>query len=150
MTTWRDILAELKEELADARAERMQRDAEENAELQRQRAVLSELVESLEISDLLTEMDRTLLDGGGSIETILSWETEDEDDDMLPYGPEEEEGDVIALILTWVEGGERELAVDVGVTEDGTYVQVNGVEIRPEREALEAALVEAFREELDL
>ncbi len=150
MTTWRDTLAELKEELADARAERMRRDAEENAELQRQRAVLSELVESLEISDLLTEMNRTLLDGGGAIETILSWETEDEDDDMLPYGPEEEEGDVIALILTWVEGGERELAVDVGVTDDGTYVQVNGVEIRPEREALEAALVEAFREELDL
>ena len=150
MTTWRDTLAELKEELAEARAERMRRDAEENAELQRQRAVLSELVESLEISDLLTEMNRTLLDGGGAIETILSWETEDEDDDMLPFGPEEEEGDVIALILTWVEGGERELAVDVGVTDDGTYVQVNGVEIRPEREAMEAALVEAFREELDL
>ena len=68
----------------------------------------------------------------------------------MPYGPEEEEGDVIALILTWVEGGERELAVDVGISEDGTYVQVNGVEIRPERAALEAALVEAFREELDL
>ena len=150
MTTWRETLAELKEELAEVRAERRVRDAEENAELQRQRAVLSELVESLEISDLLTEMDRTLLDGGGSIETILSWETEDEDDDMLPYSPEEEEGDVIALILTWVEGGEREIAVDVGVSEDGTYVQVNGVEIRPERAALEAALVEAFREELDL
>ena len=150
MTTWRDTLAELKEELAEVRAERRARDAEENAELQRQRAVLSDLVESLDISELLTEMDRTLLDGGGSIETILSWETEDEDDDMLPYSPEEEEGDVIALILTWVEGGERELAVDVGITEDGTYVQVNGVEIRPEREALEAALVEAFREELDL
>ena len=150
MTTWRDTLAELKEELAEVRAERRVRDAEEDAELQRQRAVLSELVESLEISDLLTEMDRTLLDGGGSIETILSWETEGEDDDMLPYGPEEEEGDVIALILTWVEGGEREIAVDVGVSEDGTYVQVNGVEIRPERAALEAALVEAFREELDL
>lgn len=150
MTTWRDTLAELKEELAEVRAERRVRDAEENAELQRQRAVLSDLVESLDISELLTEMDRTLLDGGGSIETILSWETEDEDDDMLPYGPEEEEGDVIALILTWVEGGEREIAVDVGVTDDGTYVQVNGVEIRPERAALEAALVEAFREELDL
>ena len=150
MTTWRETLAELKEELAEVRAERRVRDAEEDAELQRQRAVLSDLVESLEISDLLTEMDRTLLDGGGSIETILSWETEDEDDPMLPYGPEEEEGDVIALILTWVEGGEREIAVDVGISEDGTYVQVNGVEIRPEREALEAALVEAFREELDL
>ncbi len=150
MTTWRETLAELKEELAEVRAERRVRDAEENAELQRQRAVLSDLVESLDISELLTEMDKTLLDGGGSIETILSWETEDEDDDMLPYGPEEEEGDVIALILTWVEGGEREIAVDVGVTDDGTYVQVNGVEIRPEREALEAALVEAFREELDL
>ena len=150
MTTWRETLEELKEELAEARAERIRQDAEENAELQRQRAVLSELAESLEISDLLTEMNRTLLDGGGAIETILSWETEDEDDDMLPYGPEEEEGDVIALILTWIEGGERELAVDVGVTEEGTYVQVNGVEIRPERAAMEAALVEAFREELDL
>ena len=103
----------------------------------------------MDISDLLTEMNRTLLDGGGAIETILSWETEDENADMLPYDAEEE-GDVIALILSWVEGGERELAVDVGVTEDGTYVQVNGVEIRPEREALEVALVEAFREELDL
>ena len=150
MTTWRETLAELKEELAEARAERVRLDAEENAELQRQRAVLSELAESLEISDLLTEINRTLLDGGGAIETILSWETEDDDDDLLPFGSEEEEGDVIALILTWVEGGERELAVDVGVTDDGTYVQVNGVEIRPEREALEAALVEAFREELDL
>ena len=150
MTTWRETLEELKGELAEARAERIRQDAEENAELQRQRAVLSELAESLEISDLLTEMNRTLLDGGGAIETILSWETEDEDDDMLPYGPEEEEGDVIALILTWIERGERELAVDVGVTEDGTYVQVNGVEIRPERAAMEAALVEAFREELDL
>jgi hypothetical protein len=29
-------------------------------------------------------------------------------------------------------------------------VQVNGVDIRPEREALEQALVEAFREELEL
>ena len=150
MTTWRETLEELRGELAEARAERIRQDAEENAELQRQRAVLSELAESLEISDLLTEMNRTLLDGGGAIETILSWETEDEDDDMLPYGPEEEEGDVIALILTWIEGGERELAVDVGVTEEGTYVQVNGVEIRPERAAMEAALVEAFREELDL
>ncbi len=149
MTTWRDTLTELKEELAEARAERIRRDAEEDAELQRQRVVLSELAESLDISDLLTEMNRTLLDGGGAIETILSWETEDEDDDTLPYDAEEE-SDVIALILTWVEGGEREIAVDVGVTEDGTYVQVNGVEIRPEREALEVALVEAFREELDL
>ena len=149
MTTWRDTLTELKEELAEARAERIRRDAEEDAELQRQRVVLSELAESLDISDLLTEMNRTLLDGGGAIETILSWETEDEDADMLPYDAEEE-SDVIALILTWVEGGEREIAVDVGVTEDGTYVQVNGVEIRPEREALEVALVEAFREELDL
>ena len=149
MTTWRDTLTELKEQLAEARAERIRRDAEEDAELQRQRVVLSELAESLDISDLLTEMNRTLLDSGGAIETILSWETEDEDDDTLPYDAEEE-SDVIALILTWVEGGERELAVDVGATEDGTYVQVNGVEIRPEREALEVALVEAFREELDL
>ena len=36
------------------------------------------------------------------------------------------------------------------MAEDGIYLQVNGVDVRPEREALEAALIEAFRDELDI
>ena len=51
--------------------------------------------------------------------------------------------------MIWDEAGEREIAVDLGLSEDGTYLQVNGVDIRPEGEALEQALVEAFRDELE-
>ena len=54
------------------------------------------------------------------------------------------------MILTWEERGERELAIDLGVTDDGIYVQVNGIEVRAEREALEPALLQAFRGELEL
>ena len=60
------------------------------------------------------------------------------------------EADVITDILTWEEGGELELAVDLGISDDGIYLQVNGVDIRTEREALEQALIEGFRDELNL
>ena len=52
--------------------------------------------------------------------------------------------------MIWDEAGEREIVVDLGLSEDGTYLQVNGVDIRMEAEALEQALVEAFRDELEL
>lgn len=108
------------------------------------------MAESLAVSDLLAEMNATLLDGQGTVEKIVSWESDEEDDGDEDAGLEEEDADVIALILTWEERGERELAIDLGVTDDGTYVQVNGIEVRAEREALEPALLQAFREELEL
>jgi hypothetical protein len=43
-----------------------------------------------------------------------------------------------------------EIVVDLGLSDEGTYLQINGIEIRPEREALEKGLVEAFRDELEL
>jgi hypothetical protein len=61
-----------------------------------------------------------------------------------------ESGDVITTVLSWDEGEEMEIVVDLGLSDDGTYLQINGVEIRPERAALERALIEAFREELEL
>jgi hypothetical protein len=94
-------------------------------------------------------MNRTLLDGQGTVEKIVSWEADEEDEDGLA-AEEEEDADVIALILTWEERGERELAIDLGVTDEGVYVQINGIEIRAEREAMEPALLQAFREELEL
>jgi hypothetical protein len=150
---WRDTLQELKEELAQVRAER-QREAEaEETELRRQRGELSQLAGSLGISELLAEINDTLLEGRGEIETIVSWEPEEEedDDDVFFDGDEDEdEADVIAAILSWDEGGEREISIDLGQTEQRTYLQVNGVDIRPEREALEPALLQAFRDELEL
>jgi len=146
---WLDSLSELKEELAGVRAERLSQTSVDEAEIQEERDELSRLAESLAVSDLLAEMNATLLDGQGSVEKIVSWEI-DEEDDGDQDGDPEEDADVIALILTWEERGERELAIDLGVTDDGIYVQVNGIEVRAEREALEPALLQAFREELEL
>ena len=56
----------------------------------------------------------------------------------------------ITTILSWVEGGEMEIAVDLGLSEGGIYLQINEIEIRPERDALEQGLIEAFRDELEL
>ena len=147
---WLDSLSELKEELAGVRAERLSQTSVDEAEIQEERDELSRLAESLAVSDLLAEMNATLLDGQGSVEKIVSWESDEEVDGDQDADPEEENADVIALILTWEERGERELAIDLGVTDDGIYVQVNGIGVRAEREALEPALLQAFREELEL
>ncbi len=147
---WLDSLSELKQELAGVRAERLSQTSADEAEIQKERDELSRLAESLAVSDLLAEMNSTLLDGQGSVEKIVSWESDEEADGDEEAGLDEEDADVIALILTWEERGERELAIDLGVTDEGTYVQVNGIEVRAEREALEPALLQAFREELEL
>ena len=149
---WRDTLGSLREQLAEVRAERQRQAAAEDAEIQQQREELSGLATSLGINQLLNEMNATLLNGQGELETIVSWEApaEGDDDDLDDGNDTEEEGDLVATILTWDEAGEREIAVDLGLSEDGTYLQVNGVDIRLEAEALEQALVEAFRDELEL
>ena len=146
---WRDSLAELKEELANIRAERLSQASDEDAEIEKEREELFRLADSLRVSELLSDMNRTLLDGQGTVEKIVSWEADEEDEDG-PMAEEEEDADVIALILTWEERGERELAIDLGVADEGVYVQINGIEIRAEREAMEPALLQAFREELEL
>ncbi len=147
---WRDTLGRLQEELAEVRAERQRQAAAEDAEIQQQREELSRQATSLGINQLLNEMKATLLNGQGDIETIVSWEAPAEGDAEDVDDPEEEDADLIATILTWEEAGEREIAVDLGLGEDGTYLQVNGVDIRLEAGALEQALVEAFRDELEL
>lgn len=147
---WLDSLSDLKKELAGVRAERLSQTSVNEAEIQKERDELSRLAESLEVFDLLAEMNAALLDGQGSVEKIVSWESDEDDDVDEEADLDEEDADVIALILTWEERGERELAIDLGVTDDGTYVQVNGIEVRAEREALEPALLQAFREELEL
>ena len=146
---WQDSLSDLKGELADVRAEKRRRAEEEEADIRREREEISQMAEGLAISALLDDMNTVLLDGAGEVETIISWE-EEEEDIVIDGEEDEEEGDAIAAILSWDEGGEREIAVDVGMSDDGPFLQVNGVDIRPEREALEAALMQAFRDELEI
>ncbi len=155
--TWRETLEGLKEELTDVRAQRKRQVDEEKAGLQKERDDLSKTAQDLGVDELLAEMNTTLLDGKGEIETIIGWVLDGDDLEseqgisMNGDEPEEDDNtDVITTILSWDEGGELEIAVDLGLSDDGIYLQINEIEIRPERDALEQGLIEAFRDELEL
>ncbi|MEE3246375.1 MAG: hypothetical protein VX264_10385 [Chloroflexota bacterium] len=155
--SWRETLEGLKEELTDVRAQRKRQVDEEKAGLQKERDDLSKMAQNLGVDELLAEMNTTLLDGKGEIETIIGWVADGDDLESEPgismNGDEPEEDDntdVITTILSWDEGGELEIAVDLGLSDDGIYLQINEIEIRPERSALEQGLIEAFRDELEL
>ena len=153
---WRDTLNGLRDELAEVRAERQRQAQTVDAELQRQREELSKLADNLGVSQLLSEMNSVLLRGEGKIETLSSWENREDYEEvegpslLLDDIEDEEEGEVISSVLIWEEDGEREIVVDLGFADRGPYLQVNEIDTRPEQEALEQALVEAFREELEL
>ena len=155
--SWRETLEGLKEELTDVRAQRKRQVDEEKAGLQKERDDLSKMAQNLGVGELLAEMNTTLLDGKGEIETIIGWVSDGDDLEseqgisMNGDEPEEDDNtDVITTILSWDEGGELEIAVDLGLSDDGIYLQINEIEIRPERDALEQGLIEAFRDELEL
>jgi hypothetical protein len=155
--TWRETLEGLKDELTNIRARRQSRVDEEAASLQKEREDLSNRAQELGINELLAEMNNTLLDGNGAIETIVGWVTADDDLELEPgismngeEPDEDDDTDVITTILSWEEGGDLEIAVDLGLSDDGIYLQINEIEIRPERVALEQGLIEAFRDELEL
>ena len=156
--TWRETLEGLKEDWNEVRAQRQKQVDEDEAGLEKERDGLSQTARELGVDGLLAEMNATLLDGKGKVETIVGWESSDEDLDIDPgismNGGEPDDGDddtdVITTILSWNEGGEMEIAVDLGLSDEGIYLQINEIEIRPEREALEQGLIEAFRDELEL
>ena len=156
--TWRDTLEGLKQELTEVRTQRQRRVEEEDAGLQKERDDLSRMAKDLGVDELLAEMNATLLDGKGEIQTIIGWESDDGDPDLEgaismngdEHDDDDEDTDVITTILSWEEGGEMEIAVDLGLSDEGIYLQINEIEIRPERDALEQGLIVAFRDELDL
>ena len=155
---FRDTLTNLRDELAAARAQRLQEAAAEDAELEAARENLRALAESLQIAQLLEELNAILLGGQGVIHRFNSWDEEaaDADDEsgfnLVSLDAEEEDDlEEICVTLSWEEDGERAIEVELGVEEEDTfYLMVNGVSIRQEPAALERALVEAFREELEL
>ena len=157
---FRDTLTNLRDELAAARAQRLQEAAAEDAELEAVREKLRDLAESLRIAPLLEELNAVLLSGQGVIHRLTSWEEETEEEDAAAEpgfnlvsldGEDEDDLEEICLTLSWEEDGERAIEVELGLEEeDSFYLMVNGVAIRPERAALEQYLVEAFREELEL
>ena len=153
---WLDTLQALKTELDDTRRQRKQQASEAEQQRRVQREELSQIAESLGIASLVADMNRVLLQDSGTLDSYSSWEPSQETSPsplpMLSGDDEEdeEEADYISAELTWDEDGEREIAVDLGIGEEGIYLQVNGIDTRIEREALELALIEAFRDELQV
>ena len=144
---WRDSLEQLKVELAQARATRMERLEAYDQEVAAEREELLSRQESLDITALLMDMNEVLLDGQGEVETTIEWETgEDEDDPIY----DDEAADVITTALTWDEGEELEVVVELAMLDEGISLMVNGVQIRQDRNALERALIDGFREQLQL
>lgn len=153
---WQEALSSIREELVHVRTERQQVAAKLDVQLQQAREELSQLSRSLGISELLADMNNSLLESLGNIDTIVSWDSTqssvEECEDQSEAWDEEyvDQDEAITQILSWEEFGDREIAVELVLVKDGTSVQVNGVEIRPEREAVQQALIEAFRDELEL
>lgn len=144
---WRDSLEQLKAELTQARATRMERLEAYDQEVAAEREELLSRQESLDITALLIDMNEVLLDGQGEVETTVEWETgEDEDDPMY----DDEAADVITTALNWDEGEELEVVVELAMLDEGISLMVNGVQIRQDRNALERALIDGFREQLQL
>ena len=144
---WRDSLEQLKAELTQARATRMERLEAYDQEVAAEREELLSRHDSLNITALVLEMNEVLLDGQGEVETTVEWET-GEDEEELTY--DDETADVITTALSWDEGEELEVVVELAMLDEGISLMVNGVQIRQDRNALERALIDAFREQLQL
>ncbi len=143
---WRESLQQLKSELAVARASRVERLAAIDTEIAAERDELLSRHESLDIISLLTLMNEALLDGQGQVEHTVEWESGDEED----IYDDEDVADVISTALSWDEGEELEVVVELAMLDEGVSLMVNGVQIRQNRNALERALIDAFREQLQL
>ena len=148
-------LRELRRELDTLRSERDRQATIDEAERQERIAQVQSLFQSLGVEGTLSEMNRVLLDGRGEVEVYAPWIPQenggDEDEEDLEEDEEtEEDNDSVSAILTWDEEGTREVAVDMGMTSNGMYVQVNGNDTRLDKDALNRALIRAFREELGM
>ena len=143
---WRDSLLQLKEELSSVRASRLQRLEAFDRQVSAEREELMARQESLQVAALVSEMNDVLLDGQGLVETTVEWENEDED----RFEGEDDMADVITTALTWNEGEELEVLVELVMLDDGLALMVNGVQTRQDQDALQRSLIEAFREQLEV
>ena len=144
---WRDSLQQLKAELTQARATRIERLKAYDQEVAAEREELLSRHDSLNVTALVLEMNEVLLDGQGEVETTVEWETGEEEEEPI-Y--DDETADVISTALSWDEGEELEVVVELAMLDEGVSLMVNGVQIRQDRNALERALIDAFREQLQL
>ncbi len=144
---WRESLLQLKEELTAARATRLERLEAFERQVAAERDELRGRQESLQIAALVAEMNEVLMDGRGQVETTVEWESR-EDENL--FEGEDDMADVITTALSWDEGEELEVVVELVMLDEGLSLMVNGVQIRQDPNSLERALLSAFREQLEI
>ena len=151
MTDWNEKLNLAASELESAREKRDDLIKETEAAIIRYQVEIETLFTELDVEKLLSDMNKALLSGSGSLQVTKSWEDSSSADTEESEEDDEEvqNTDFISCVLEWEENGERELAVDVGRDESGLYIEVNGHEISMDEETLQAAVLYAVKEELD-
>ena len=144
---WRESLLQLRGEMTAARATRLERIEAFDRQVAGEREELLSRQESMQIAALVAEMNDVLLNGQGRVETTVEWETDDEES---LFEGEDDMADVITTALTWDEGEELEVEVELVMLDEGISLMVNAVQIRQDPEALQRALLNAFREQLEI
>ena len=144
---WRESLQQLKGELSGVRVARLERLEAFEKQVSAERDELLARQDSLDISTLLKDMNDILLDAQGEVETTVEWETGEDEE---PLGLDDDAADVIITALSWNEGEELEIVVELVMLDEGMSLMVNGVQIRQDRDALERALLSAFRDQLEI
>ena len=163
---WREDLQTLREDVLAAITRAMGEPAEEAPEDLRDREELYQLAASLQIAQLLVDLNEVVLSGAGRVEStslldyyddedfLFAMEDLDEDDDDDDEEEDEdggpEEGEELRFSLFWDDSTECAVDVELGKVNGRIYVMVNGDEVRQSREVLETAVLDAFREEMEL
>lgn len=161
---WREDLQTLREEVLAAITRAMGEPAEESPEDLRDREELYQLATSLQIAQLLVDLNEVVLSGAGRVEStsLLDYyddedflfamedldDDDDDDDEEEDDGPEE--GEELRFSLFWDDSTECAVDVELGKVNGRIYLMVNGDEVRQSREVLETAVLDAFREEMEL
>lgn len=155
----------LRADLDTALSRTMGEAVEEAPESAMERVELYQVAASLQIAQMLVDLNEVVLRGAGRLEStslmdyyddedMLFELVDDEDDDPEDEDDEDEdteEGEELRFSLFWDDVTECAVDVELGKTGEGRlFVMVNGEEVRQQREVLETAVLEAFRDEMDL
>ncbi len=161
---WRDDLLTLRNEVETALARILGEPVEESSEVVQDRQELYELATSLQVAQLLLDVNEVVLSGTGRVESTSLMEYYDDDDvlytmeDLGEDDDDEEEGDEeeledneeLRFSLFWDDATECAVDVELGKSNGRIYMLVNGEEVRPQREVLETAVLDAFRAEMNM
>lgn len=163
---WRDDLLVLRNEVETALTRILGEPVEEDSDVIQDRQELYQLATALEVAQLLLDINEVVLSGTGRVESTSLMEyyddddvlysmedlSEDEDDEDEEEGDEEEleDNEELRFSLFWDDATECAVDVELGKSNGRIYVLVNGEEVRPQREVLETAVLDAFRAEMNL